>query len=453
MMTTTSAGLPIVLSMSSKSKLVAAPASCSRTAKVKRVATIRLLLKFQVTLHLRGATRVFAEIATRSGAPVPRPARQPVLLVERKNHVNGRIDINRLAVEQSRLIAPLPDSIQRVLLKQWMAAHDFELLDRAILADDRVQTHGAGDAGLARQRRINRLDAIHDSCGYNIAADAERTGLVWPRWRRRSAHATDDAAEDAAHGTAGNATRNAPGHANGHVGFGLFPNLLDLLGDDPWLYQLASVHQMRLWLDVDDLGNRWRRRRWRRRRRRGEHGGHHRFGKRLGVNQRNENQNQKKEALERHRDQDCPRLVGLLRIRTGNHHFFKHGSYLLPAGAKRPGTFSLPRALLPAAGPVPTATPRPRQRFQANTSGAAIPKLEYVPTTIPTTRAKEKARSTWPPIRNRTSTVRKVKPLVKIVRERVWLMDLLTTSANDSLRSKRLFSRMRSKMTMVSFIE
>src|SRR5207245_7991562 len=154
-----------------------------------------------------------------------------------------------------------------------------------------------------------------------------------------------------------------------------------------------------------------------------------------------------------HRDDNRPRLIGLLRIRTGNHHFFKHESYLLPAGARRPATFSLLRALLPAAGPVPAAALWPRKRFQETTSGAAIPKLEYVPTTIPTTRAKEKARSTWPPIRNRTSTVRKVKPLVKIVRERVWLMDLLTTSANDSLRSKRLFSRMRSKMTMVSFME
>src|SRR5215831_14850208 len=82
-----------------------------------------------------------------------------------------------------------------------------------------------------------------------------------------------------------------------------------------------------------------------------------------------------------------------------------------------------------------------------------MPKLEYVPTTIPTTRAKEKARSTWPPIRNRTSTVRKVRPLVKIVRDSVWLIDLFTTSANDSRRNNRVFSRMRSKMTIVSFIE
>src|SRR5690242_11356984 len=105
-------------------------------------------------------------------------------------------------------------------------------------------------------------------------------------------------------------------------------------------------------------------------------------------------------------------------------------TYLLPAGARRAVSSSLPRFLLPAAGPVPATAPWPRQRFQATTMGAAIPKLEYVPTTIPTTRAKEKARSTWPPIRNRTSTVRNVNPLVRIVRDRVWLIDLLTTSGN-----------------------
>src|SRR5882724_13676453 len=94
--------------------------------------------------------------------------------------------------------------------------------------------------------------------------------------------------------------------------------------------------------------------------------------------------------------------------------------YLLPAGARRPATPSLPRGLFPATGPGLLATaPWPLQRFQRTTSGAAIPKLEYVPTTIPTTRAKEKARSTWPPQIKSTNTVRKVKPLVKIVRDKV----------------------------------
>src|SRR6202140_4915221 len=75
--------------------------------------------------------------------------------------------------------------------------------------------------------------------------------------------------------------------------------------------------------------------------------------------------------------------------------------YLLPAGASCGDRGLTSAGLLPAAGPGPAPTFWPRQRFHA------------------TTRAKEKARSTWPPIRNRTSTVRKVRPLVKIVRESV----------------------------------
>src|SRR3981081_689051 len=75
--------------------------------------------------------------------------------------------------------------------------------------------------------------------------------------------------------------------------------------------------------------------------------------------------------------------------------------YLLPAGARRVGTLSLLRVVLPAAGPGPATAPWPRQRFHATTSGAAMPKLEYVPTTIPTTKAKENTLTTWPPLRHR----------------------------------------------------
>src|ERR1700733_12937997 len=83
--------------------------------------------------------------------------------------------------------------------------------------------------------------------------------------------------------------------------------------------------------------------------------------------------------------------------------------YLLAAATTR----------LSAADPARTAVPRPRYLFQTTTMGAAIPKLEYVPTTTPTTMAKEKARSTWPPMRKSTRTVRNVNPLVNIVRESV----------------------------------
>src|SRR5258708_39974802 len=57
--TTASARVLIECNMLRRSQLVAC---CSIKAKnTLRVATIRLLLKFQVTLDLRGSTRVFAD--------------------------------------------------------------------------------------------------------------------------------------------------------------------------------------------------------------------------------------------------------------------------------------------------------------------------------------------------------------------------------------------------------
>src|SRR5713226_3784086 len=252
MKTTTSARVLIECNMLRRSQLVLA--SCSnRAAFTNRVATIRLLLKFQVTLVLRGPTRVFPEIATRGGAPVPRPARQPVLLVERKNHVDGGVHFYRLAIEQGRLIAPLTHSIQRGLLQQRVAAHNFELLNRALLADDGVQTHRAGDAGLARQRRINRLNTVDDARSLDLAADAERTGQLRLRRGQRTAHASDDATEHTAHGAAGDAARDTTLHAGIHVGLGVFLNNLDVLGDDLRRHKFARIHQVGLRLDVYHL--------------------------------------------------------------------------------------------------------------------------------------------------------------------------------------------------------
>src|SRR5208282_5013292 len=113
------------------------------------------------------------------------------------------------------------------------------------------------------------------------------------------------------------------------------------------------------------------------------------------------------------------------------------------------------------AGPLPDRRgiaigflPRPpRQSWYATRIGAAIAIEEYVPIRIPMTRAKLKPCSTSPPKRNSASTVRKVKPAVKIVLLKVWLMLLLTMSARFSRRSSLMFSRMRSNTTMVSLLE
>src|SRR5438132_1730181 len=191
MKTTTSASVPMFLSMSRKSKL-GAPASCSRTAKVNKVATIRLLLKFQVTLRRgRRATRVFAEYCYLERRTCPTTGAPPALLVERENHVNGRVHVHRLAIQERRLIAPLAHSVKRRLLQQRMAGHHFQRRNCAVLANDGVQAHGARNACLARERRIDRLNAVDDARSLDVATNAERTSLVRPRRRRRCDQYTD----------------------------------------------------------------------------------------------------------------------------------------------------------------------------------------------------------------------------------------------------------------------
>src|SRR5882724_11792289 len=230
--------------------------SCSRnTAYTYKVATIRLLLNFQVAPDKTGGSpRVFADLANRTGAPVPRPARPTVLLVKRENHVNRRVHFNRFAVEKRRLIAPLTHGIQRVLLQQRVARLDFELLNRAILGNDGVQAHSTGYARLARERRIYRLNTIQNARGLDVAANLQRARQLGLRRGRSSAHPADNAAEHAAHRTTGNSARDATGHADrAHVGLRLFLDNLDILGNDFRGHEFARVHQVRLRLHAHDL--------------------------------------------------------------------------------------------------------------------------------------------------------------------------------------------------------
>src|SRR5450755_3475314 len=295
-----------------------------------------------------------------------------------------------------------------------MPGQHFQLFDRAILSNNGVQSNSSGNSRLARQWRILRLHLVHQFRGGNVAALAN-TGLRRLGRRRRSAYSADHAADDAAHLPASDTTNDTTLHAHAHVR-SVFLNNLDVLRDDLRRDQFPGIHQMYLRLHVHNLRNGRRRRRWRRRRS-NQQSCHHGLWQRLGIDQRNQNQHRQKSRLKNHGKDYRPRFIRLRWIRTRDHHLVKHG-YLLPAGARRPEA-PAPARVLPAADPELVARPWPRHRFQATTNGAAIPKLEYVPTTIPTTRAKEKARSTCPPSRNKTSTVRKVSPLVKIVRESV----------------------------------
>src|SRR6516225_5577695 len=92
----------------------------SRAEKRFRVATICLLLKFQATFErwLEGPRECLLKFTSRAGTHAPRPARQTVLLVKRKDHVDRGVDFDRLAIEKSRLIAPLANGVQRRLLQE-----------------------------------------------------------------------------------------------------------------------------------------------------------------------------------------------------------------------------------------------------------------------------------------------------------------------------------------------
>src|SRR5208282_4012449 len=157
---------------------------------------------------LPGPTREFAKLCRPDQRTCPTTGTPDRLLVQRENHVDRGVDFDRLAIEQRRPIAPLPHRIERGLYQQWMPGEDFELLHRAILADNRVQAHGPGDARLPSQWRIHGLDSVDDHGSLYLAALLDARLRRLRRWRS-STHATNDAANHAAHRATGHASRNA----------------------------------------------------------------------------------------------------------------------------------------------------------------------------------------------------------------------------------------------------
>src|SRR5215467_12745019 len=92
----------------------------------------------------------------------------------------------------------------------------------------------------------------------------------------------------------------------------------------------------------------------------------------------------------------------------------------------------------------------PRQKL---TVAAAMKTLEYVPVMIPTTIVNANPWSTSPPKKNRANAVSRAVPDVMTVRPNVWFTDTLITWSIESRRIVRRFSRIRSKITIVSFVE
>src|SRR6185436_13964785 len=129
------------------------------------------------------------------------------LLTQREVHVDLSDDLDRLAVEESRLVYPLFHRFESGRDQQRVAADHLELLNRAILRNDGAEFHGALNARLLGQRRIDRMGLTHQLGLLHAAADLDalrcnRLLLLLGRRRRRRrsgrGNRTDDAAEDAA---------------------------------------------------------------------------------------------------------------------------------------------------------------------------------------------------------------------------------------------------------------
>src|SRR5207248_7680933 len=131
----------------------------------------------------------------------------------------------------------------------------FQRFHRAALRDEGMQTHGARNARLPGQRRIDRLNFVHQQCRLYASALAD-TLLRWLRWRRCSTHPANHATDHAAHRATSDATGNAAGHALADV-WRIFLNDFDVFRDDLRLHEFAGVHQMDLRLNVHHLRLNW----------------------------------------------------------------------------------------------------------------------------------------------------------------------------------------------------
>src|SRR5882762_2579950 len=217
---------------------------------------------------------------------------------QREIHLNLRFHGHRLAIQHVRPVPPLLHGLDRRGGQHRVSADQPQVLNRAVLADFRLQQHGTLDPRLAGQRRIIRLHFLDQKSPRNAQRHphALRSRDVGHGHRRRA----DNAADYAAHLSARNAARN-PAHHPRHRSVRrwrvLFFDDLDFLGNLGGGAQL-TVDQIALDLfhhPHGRCGRRWRR--WRRRRR---HQECHELllGQRFGENERKQDQHAYQQRLQ-----------------------------------------------------------------------------------------------------------------------------------------------------------
>src|SRR5438309_7539048 len=78
------------------------------------------------------------------------------------NHGDVRINLDGLAVENRRPVAPLTDRFLRGKVEKWIACNNLERLNCAVCADDGTQFHTAFSMCLSCERGVHRLDAVNE---------------------------------------------------------------------------------------------------------------------------------------------------------------------------------------------------------------------------------------------------------------------------------------------------
>src|SRR5207245_2700097 len=160
-------------------------------------------------------------------------------------HIYRGDDLDRLAIEQGWLIAPLAHGFHRARNEQRVTREHLQLLHRPVLSYDRLEAHHSLNASLPRQCRIDRFGLADQTGLLNLAANADASGGGLWRGRQAGTHTTDYATEHAASLAARHSARHTScnadrAHIRRHL---LLFNDIDFLWDGSRGRQLSRLDQ------------------------------------------------------------------------------------------------------------------------------------------------------------------------------------------------------------------
>src|SRR5262249_41029804 len=89
------------------------------------------------------------------------PVRESILALHMELHLNGCLHFHRLAIQNIRLVLPLPNCIQSRLNENWMPVYGTKVFDGSRLADRRLQGHISLYVRDTGHLRIGRLHVMN----------------------------------------------------------------------------------------------------------------------------------------------------------------------------------------------------------------------------------------------------------------------------------------------------